>query len=269
MTFDEFLSKWTNQPVDFDQIYPNQCMDLMHQYVYDVLGFTDKNVLAAPAAYQVYTNFSNETGAQYFEKIDNTPDGIPRKGDIVFFGTAIGAYGHVCIFVDGDQNNFNSFDANWPTGSLPHIQQHNYTGVLGWLRAKPQVSMATITQAELDQIRADRDKNWTLYQQTLGDVAAKQNEIGELNATIANLQQELAQNAPQSPVPSEPVQPTTPTYPDLSGALATCQTDNQTLTRQIIPLQQRIQQIKTITYGKGWAWTKLYQIKAVLSQLAA
>jgi hypothetical protein len=132
MTFAEFQAKWTGQPVDFDGVYPNQCMDLMHQYIYEVLGITDAKVLAAPAAYQAYTN----NFPQYFTKIDNTPDNIPQNGDIIFFGTLIGAYGHVCIFVDGDTNRFNSFDANWPTGSLPHIQNHSYNGVLGWLRFK-------------------------------------------------------------------------------------------------------------------------------------
>src|SRR5258706_14003284 len=130
MTYDEFVIKWTGKPVDFDGIYPNQCMDLMHQYVYDVLGITDKAVLAAPNAYQAYTN----NFPQYFEKIDNTPTGVPQKGDIIFFGQAVGPSGHVCIFKDGNVSTFNSFDANWPVGTLPHIQSHNYNGCLGWLR---------------------------------------------------------------------------------------------------------------------------------------
>jgi hypothetical protein len=130
MTFNEFITKWTGQPVDFDGIYPNQCMDLMHQYVYDVLGITDKTRLARPLAYQVFTDF---TETNLFTKIANTPDGVPQNGDIVVFGTYVGSAGHVCIFINGDVNTFNSFDANWPTESLPHVQAHNYNGVLGWL----------------------------------------------------------------------------------------------------------------------------------------
>lgn len=181
MTFDEFVSKWSNQQIDFDGVYPNQCMDLMHQYVYDVLGITDKTVLAAPAAYQAYTNFNKP---DLFDKIDNTPTGVPQKGDIVFFGQDIGEFGHVCIFVDGDTKKFNSFDANWPTGSLPHIQNHNYTGVLGWLRPKAQEVMATISQKELDQIRADRDSNYT-------DLQNEKATVVTLNSTIADLHQQL------------------------------------------------------------------------------
>lgn len=132
MTFTQFRDKYNGQPVDFDGIYPNQCMDLMHEYVYEVLGIKDAKVLAAPAAYQAYT----DNYPQYFEKIDNTPDNVPQNGDIMFWGTGIGPYGHVAVFVDGDTNSFNSFDANWPTGSLCHIQHHSYNGVLGWLRPK-------------------------------------------------------------------------------------------------------------------------------------
>jgi hypothetical protein len=125
MTFDEFINKQTGKPVDFDGVYPNQCMDLMHQYVYDVLGLTDTRLLAHPSAYQVFTDF---TETDYFEKIANTPTSVPQKGDIVLFNkTSSNPFGHVCIFVDGDANKFNSFDANFPTGSLPHIQNHSYT----------------------------------------------------------------------------------------------------------------------------------------------
>ena len=138
MTFDAFIAKWTGKPVDFDGVYPSQCMDLMHQYVYDVLGLTDRKLLAHPAAYQVYTEF---TETQYFDKIANTPTGIPQKGDIVLFNkTPSNPYGHVCVFVEGDANKFKSFDANYPTGSLPHVQDHTYGYCLGWLRPKPSVS---------------------------------------------------------------------------------------------------------------------------------
>lgn len=133
MNLQDFISKWNGKIVDFDGVYPDQCMDLMHQYALDVLGITDKSVLAAPAAYEVFTNFKWDN---LFTKITNTPTGIPQSGDILFFGTTIGQYGHVCVFVDGNATNFTSFDANWPLGSLPHLQPHNYNGVLGWLRFK-------------------------------------------------------------------------------------------------------------------------------------
>lgn len=155
ISFDEFIAKWTGKPVDFDGVYPNQCMDLMHQYVYDVLGLTDRKLLAHPAAYQVFTDFSEK---DTFDKIANTPDGVPQKGDIVLFNkTPSNPYGHVCIFIEGDAKRFKSFDANFPLNSLPHIQEHTYGFCLGWLRPK---NTNTDLQAIIDGLRADRDNYW-------------------------------------------------------------------------------------------------------------
>jgi hypothetical protein len=49
-----------------------------------------------------------------------------------------GTDGHVAIFMDGSVNDFYSFDANYPVGTYPHRQYHNYYQVLGWLRFIPQ-----------------------------------------------------------------------------------------------------------------------------------
>lgn len=155
ISFDEFIAKWTGKPVDFDGVYPNQCMDLMHQYVYDVLGLTDRKLLAHPAAYQVFTDFSEK---DTFDKIANTPDGVPQKGDIVLFNkTPSNPYGHVCIFIEGDAKKFQSFDANYPTGSLPHVQTHTYGYCLGWLRPK---ATSPDLQSIINDLRTDRDNYW-------------------------------------------------------------------------------------------------------------
>mgnify|MGYP001583102486 CR=1 FL=1 len=134
MTFQQFLDKYNGKAVDFDGYYGAQCMDLMHQYVYDVLELTDARILAAPTAKDVYQG--NPFGLEYFQKINNTPTGVPQEGDIVFFGTGIGPAGHVCIFIEEDEKRFRSFDVNWPVGSPAHIQEHTYGYCLGWLRIK-------------------------------------------------------------------------------------------------------------------------------------
>ena len=182
MTFDDFISKWTGKTVDFDGIYPNQCMDLMHQYVYDVLGLTDARLLAHPAAYQVFTDF---TESQYFDKIANTPDGVPQKGDIVLFNkTSSNPYGHVCIFISGDTNKFKSFDANYPTGSLPHVQDHTYGYCLGWLRPK---ATTPDLQAQVDQLRQERDTNWNMFTRLCDALQTQHNvdiAVGEIEKLI-------------------------------------------------------------------------------------
>lgn len=146
ISFDSFISKWTNRGIDFDGAYGDQCMDLMHQYIVEVLGLADPRILAAAYARYVFERFDSMVGRDKFTAIKNTPTGIPQKGDIVLWGAPYGSFidtngrvqyaGHVAIFVEGNVNRFKSFDQNWPAGSKCHLQEHSYDGVIGWLRFK-------------------------------------------------------------------------------------------------------------------------------------
>jgi len=136
VTIDDFVKKYTGIGVDTDGAYGFQCMDLMHQYCIDVLGISDKRVLAAPTAKDVFLNFNAVYGHEQFDLIPNTPTGVPKKGDILFWGTGLGPAGHVAIYLSGDVMSIQSFDQNFPTGSKPHTQNHSYKGILGWLRVK-------------------------------------------------------------------------------------------------------------------------------------
>ncbi len=220
MTFDLFIGKWNDRGIDFDGAYGDQCMDLMHQYCVEVLGIPDGRVLAAPAAKDVYLNFDKMVGREKFEKIANTPTGVPQKGDIILWGTGIGPYGHVAIFLDGDATKFRSFDQNFPTGSKCHLQTHDYKGVLGWLRFKGEIvedgifveksvfehlvgkatkydeflasgysEVASITKT-LDEYRAARDNNWNLYQEQVEILSEKVSRIQLLEEEIQNLTKE-------------------------------------------------------------------------------
>lgn len=182
MTFDEFIGKWNTRGIDFDNYYGNQCMDLMHQYCSEVLGITDGRVLAAGYAKDVYLHFNNMFGREKFDQIANTATGVPSKGDIIFWGTKIGAAGHVAIYLDGNVNSFRSFDQNFPVGSKCHLQTHDYTGVLGWLRAKPQQT----AQQQIDQLRAERDKNWNLYLEAQKKVDERQKQIKQKLIDLSN-----------------------------------------------------------------------------------
>ena len=197
-TFDQFISNYTGKLVDTDGVYPGQCMDLMHKYCQDVLGLPDLKILAAPAAKDVYLNFNNVAGREHFTKIDNTPTGVPEKGDIVFWGTGLGPFGHVAMFIQGDVNSFRSFDQNFPTGSKSAVTNHpSYKGVLGWLRFKPPVVVPPPTselQKELDKVRLERDKNWNereefrrLYEQGLNQIGQQKKRIEYLESGIQSI----------------------------------------------------------------------------------
>jgi hypothetical protein len=191
------MLKWNGKYVDTDNAYGAQCMDLMHQYIIEVLGLSDQSILAAACAKDVYINFPIVKGHEYFVQIGNTPTGIPDNGDLVFWGNS--TYGHVAIFISGDTNNFTSFDQNYPTGSFCLAQGHTYANVLGWLRYKGAISQNNDQQL-IDQLRADRDKNWQLYQQQLAHsidqestIAAKQKTIDTITAENLNLKEQYQQ----------------------------------------------------------------------------
>jgi len=128
MTYTDFKNKYNGRGIDFDGYYGFQCMDLAHQYAVEVVG---KDFQPAPAAKDVW----KQTIPGY-DKIPNTPTGVPIKGDIVIWGVGVGPYGHIAVFDNGDANKFVSFDQNWPVGTICHLQNHNYTGVLGWFHPK-------------------------------------------------------------------------------------------------------------------------------------
>ena len=130
MSFDEFVAKYNGKGIDFDGSFGNQCVDLYRQYVKEVLNLPQSPPV--PSAKDIWNTYL----AAHYDRIANTPSGVPQKGDIVIWGTGIGPDGHVGVFTSGDVWRFNSFDQNFPTGTLCHVQVHNYTGVLGWLRAK-------------------------------------------------------------------------------------------------------------------------------------
>ena len=127
MTFEDFIKKYDGQPIDYDGAWGNQCVDLYRQYVKEVLGYPQSPPVEG--AKDIWNSYLPE----YFKRIENTPMGVPEKGDVVIFGTTLGKYGHVSIFVEGTTSRFTSLDQNYPTGSLCHLQGHTYSAVIGWL----------------------------------------------------------------------------------------------------------------------------------------
>jgi hypothetical protein len=130
ITPDQFFGKYDQKGIDFDNYYGFQCMDLYRQFVKECLGFPQSP--SVNGAKDVWNTYLTE----YFNRIPNTIEAVPIKGDIVIWGVGVGPYGHIAVCKDGTQTEFTSFDQNWPVGSLCHFQKHNYTNVLGWLRVK-------------------------------------------------------------------------------------------------------------------------------------
>jgi len=128
MTLNEFMGKWNGRGIDYDGAYGYQCMDLYLQYQKEVLGVQPKGAAYAGLLWDNYDS-------NVFTKIPNTLTFVPQAGDVCIW---TGGYGHVAIATgSGNIWAFHSFDQNYPLGSLPHVQGHNYFGGFrGVLRPK-------------------------------------------------------------------------------------------------------------------------------------
>ena len=227
MTLDDFIAQWNGKGLDFDHAYGNQCMDVFEQYNQDVVG--------APVVYGNAVDVWMKFSPKFYFQIPNTLTGIPEKGDVVVWGTSVGQYGHVAIFVEGDQNTFTSFDENWPipaAGSgtgVCHLQQHSYVGVLGWLRPManipptppptpptPPGDVITDPQARID----------------LGDPDGVQ-ELQAVKSRIHDLEKTVIDQQHSTEVLTSQIQ-------DLDLKLSKTQVDNQTLSQKVIDLNNQL-----------------------------
>ena len=153
MTYNEFLDKYNGRYVDFDGAWGPQCVDLVRQYILEVLNFPSSSIKPVVGAKDMYLKYSTLVDSSLYARIENTPTAIPLSGDIILWGN--GEFGHVATFIEGDVASFRSFDQNFPVGSPCHVQSHTYTNVLGWLRPK-----TLPVQDELQTCINDRNAHW-------------------------------------------------------------------------------------------------------------
>lgn len=156
MTLNEFLASNIGQSVETsDPSNPYQCMDLAYVWC-DALG-VPRDTIRQLNAFEVWTKPHDST-LQYFDYIPNTPNGLPKEGDLVVFNQGVGPSGHISIATaKADVNTFTSVDQNWNGVQSVQLVDHNYTNVSGWLRKiLPQgnevlVSLATKLNVSADQ----------------------------------------------------------------------------------------------------------------------
>lgn len=130
ITLDAFVKKWTGHKVDFDGFYGAQCVDLVLQYLKEVLNF-------APFRDNAIDEFGENPNHWTWTR--NNPKDLkqlPTRGDVMIWGAdrAIGtsALGHTAIVLAVFPTYFISFDQNWPIGAAPHQVRHSYEGIVGW-----------------------------------------------------------------------------------------------------------------------------------------
>lgn len=138
--FDKYFAERIGVGIDYDGNYGVQCFDLANDYSVNLIN---GKAFVGMGAYEIYTNFNNQPAHDLYERIPNTPEFVPIKGDIMVWGTGIGQWGHVAVCTgEGDTTWFNSYDQNWGGKNEPvTLIKHNYNAVLGVLRPKDQTKV--------------------------------------------------------------------------------------------------------------------------------
>lgn len=146
MTLDEFLTAHSGKFLDYDGMYPGECVDLIKYY--------NKQVIGAPQWMGDPKTYIRNPAPAYYEYKENRLLYIPPRGAIAIWNGNVGhGRGHVAIVLTAGIIGFDSIDQNWPKGSAVTQVHHTYNNVLGYLIPRPQ-DATKIYNMLLDDLRA-------------------------------------------------------------------------------------------------------------------
>lgn len=181
--FDKYFAERIGKGLDYDKYASIQCFDLANDYSVNLIG---GKPFIGMSAYEIYTNYANQPSKELYERIPNTPEFVPIKGDIMVWGQSLGKHGHVAICNgEGDTTWFNSYDQNWGGNNEPvTLIKHNYNHVLGVLRPKDQSKVLGGEKAKTEEIKVKEKKaNAPKTERINGDV----NGDGKVNIADVTL----------------------------------------------------------------------------------
>lgn len=141
MTYEEFIKNHVGKAMDYDNCAGAQCVDLAKYYLDEVFGIKPG---AWGDAHCYFDNFNARPElTNKFVKIANTPEFVPKQGDICVWKSTLntGGWGHIAIATgEGNTTYFYSYDQNW-TGRHDACTKikHNYNHFAGVLRPKVTV----------------------------------------------------------------------------------------------------------------------------------
>lgn len=188
MTLQEFINKWNGKIADFDNYAGGQCTDLARFYWKEVCEISQPRSVGG--AKDFWTNFETDPNLnQNFEKIPNTPEGIPEAGDVMIWGSKYGTYGHIAIVTQADVNTFTCFSQNDPSGALCGLKTYKaWSTLLGWFKPKKQETMYKgydLTNKDSMKVAVD-----ALTDLVSGELIRKA-EVDNLNKKITDLETSL------------------------------------------------------------------------------
>lgn len=133
MNLQDFIKKHNWRAIDYDGVWGAQCVDLVRQYIKEVLNTVQPPAVGDKGAAHLWDNYL----PQHYDRFVNTLWAIPQPGDIVIWNrNAGGGHGHVAIIESANLMSFRAFSQNDPMGSYSHLKTYYYKNVIGWLRVK-------------------------------------------------------------------------------------------------------------------------------------
>ena len=182
LTFQQFLEKFNGQQnVGNTTKNKGECVGLAAIWV-DNLGLD-----------HIWGNAKdliNNYNPNQFEFILNTPDAVPKTGDIICWNFKMGGgFGHTAISTGtGNITTFEVFEQNNPTestGNNCHLRTYsNYNNVIGWLHPKAPPIADTTNYKKLYE---EKVKLETFLR---GEIQKKDETINNLNNQISDLEKE-------------------------------------------------------------------------------
>lgn len=131
----DFVNKHINQKVDYDGYYGAQCVDLYRQYVKEMYGITNLEMLGDGGAkdiYLKYEEFPHER--ESFIRLDAEKHSFAQAGDIAIWNaSASNEYGHVAIVIDDQVNDILVFEQDGFKQDGAKLKLRSKKNLLGYL----------------------------------------------------------------------------------------------------------------------------------------
>ena len=131
--FDEWLAQSKGKALSIDNNNSLDCVDVPKSWATFLFNVSWVQTIGYGNAKDLYNNASSN----YFDKIPNSPTGVPNPGDIIVWGTGIGIYGHIAVVIWANVNTFMVLEQDsYKQVAAYQRQWLNYSAVIGWLRPK-------------------------------------------------------------------------------------------------------------------------------------
>lgn len=186
-----------------DGAYGYQCKDVADDYCLALFGSWVDTIRPGDAKFAYYN-----ASPDYFEKVENTPEGVPPRGAIICWnGSMGGGFGHIAVVLRADKNSFDVVEQNGFTKTRPAYEASysTYQHVIGWLIPKggdvtpeEQAEIAALravgqTAQQIIQLAIDRE---TRINELVKEVDQSKVDISNLQTEIKELKAKLADQKP-------------------------------------------------------------------------